>query len=176
MLTQEIVNTMYSFSDVSRYLNFPINGTGIRKAKQACQDLDTSHFGTKPQQRKYPIITKYCPICNKEFITLDGHSKEKVTCSHACSNSYFRSKENNPNWKESAYRSSCFLYHGKQCWICGETNIVEVHHINEDKTDNSPENLAPLCPTHHQYWHSRFKYLVEEQVYAKIAEFKQKKT
>jgi hypothetical protein len=59
------------------------------------------------------------------------------------------------------YRQLCFRYHKKACVVCGEDKIVAVHHLNEDHSDNRPENLIPLCPTHHQYVHSRYKKLVQ---------------
>lgn len=39
----------------------------------------------------------------------------------------------------------------------GENKIVDLHHYDKDRENNSPENLIPLCPTHHQYVHSRYK-------------------
>lgn len=101
---------------------------------------------------------KECPVCYSIFST------KGTTCSYSCSNTYFRSGENNPNWKESSYRTTCFLYHKKECIICGEANIVEVHHMDEDKENNTPSNLMPLCPTHHQYYHSRFKDIVFDKI------------
>lgn len=101
-----------------------------------------------------------CPVCKKTF-----NSKFAKTCSHACANTYFRSGMNNPNAGENAhYRTICFHHHGKKCVICAEELIVEVHHINVIHTDNRPENLMPLCPTHHQYMHSRHKHLFESMV------------
>lgn len=64
-------------------------------------------------------------------------------------------RENSKN-----YRTICFANHEKKCIVCGETKIVEVHHLNENRKDNSPDNLVPVCPTHHQYIHSRYKNLV----------------
>jgi len=101
--------------------------------------------------KKNPINQKECPVCKKM------HGKGGKTCSYACSNKMFRSGENNGNWKEHQYRSTCFLYHKKECIVCGENKIVAVHHLNENHKDNRPENLIPLCPTHHQYVHSKFK-------------------
>jgi hypothetical protein len=98
---------------------------------------------------------KKCPICEKEYV---GNTK---TCSYSCSNKMFRSGEDNGNWKQDAYQSTCFLYHKKECVVCGENKIVEVHHMNENHNDNSPANLVPLCPTHHQYFHSRYRNEVE---------------
>ena len=101
---------------------------------------------------------KKCPICDKEFI-----SKSK-TCSYSCSNKFFRTGENNGNWKQDTYQSTCFLYHEKKCVVCSEDKIVAVHHLNENHNDNRPENLIPLCPTHHQYVHSRYKILVQPKI------------
>ena len=107
---------------------------------------------------------KECPICGKSFIS------KSVTCSYACANAHFRSGENHGNWKESTYKTTCFAYHKKECVVCGELNIVEVHHYDENHNNNSHENLIPLCPTHHQYFHSRFKYIVVD----KITEYRNK--
>jgi hypothetical protein len=87
------------------------------------------------------IGTKICPVCKIEFTLthLSPGRKEKTTCSAGCANTYFRSGENNPNWKASYYRTTCFLYHEKKCIICGEINIVHAHHFDGDKTNNSPE-------------------------------------
>lgn len=108
-----------------------------------------------------PLNQKECPVCKKLY------SKKGATCSYSCSNTYFRSGKNNPNWSDSNYRTTCFQEHGKKCIVCGEEKIVTVHHINEDHSDNRVENLVPLCPTHHQYVHSRYK----EEVLPFIDEF-----
>lgn len=42
--------------------------------------------------------------------------------------------------------------------------MVEVHHYDENNQNNSPENLVPICPTHHQYVHSRYKNEVQGQI------------
>ena len=106
-----------------------------------------------------PDNIKTCPVCEKE------HIKDGVTCSYSCSNTYFRhSNEGGYQYKtdehlieNNRYQDLCFRHHGKQCIVCGENKIVAAHHINEDHSDNRPENLVPLCPTHHQYVHSRYK-------------------
>lgn len=48
--------------------------------------LSISHF-EKPC--KYKKVTKECPICKNNFVTRVGHPREKITCSHKCSNTYF---------------------------------------------------------------------------------------
>lgn len=65
-----------------------------------------------------------------------------------------------------------FLSSRKKCVICGEDKIVEVHHYYHDNADNRPENLVPLCPTHHQYMHSSYRELIEKDVDKYVEDFK----
>ena len=112
------------------------------------------------------VVKKECPVCNNEFI---GKS---VTCSRACADKHFRHarvggiryKTDDQLANNERYRDLCFRHHEKKCVVCGEQNIVAVHHLNENHNDNSIDNLIPLCPTHHQYCHSNFKYLIINQI------------
>jgi hypothetical protein len=74
--------------------------------------------------------------------------------------------------RAECYTDICWRYHQRECVVCGERLIVAVHHLNEIHDDNRPENLVPLCPTHHQYWHSRHKHLIEKVVLDYIEEWK----
>lgn len=182
---QEIFNRFNSLSDACRYYGYKINGNGLRKISNLITEhnIDVSHFN-KTNKLKYNREIKNCPICGKEFITIiDGPRKPKITCSHSCANSYFRSGLNNPNTKKikdneikhtAKYRTICFHYHEKKCIICDEKNIVSVHHYDENHKNNNPDNLIPLCPTHHQYVHSRFKHLVIDKINQYILEFRNK--
>ena len=156
------IEDCYNVTDVANKLNLPINGTGHRISKQYIEyyNLDTSHFRRMHKLIKYPNITKLCPVCQKPFTVQSGSPKEKQTCSYSCSNTFNRSGINNPNYSataKSAYRTICFHYHKKECVVCGESKIVEVHHYDKNHSNNDPKNLIPLCPTHHQYIHSRYK-------------------
>ena len=137
-------------------------------------DADVSHFATHHNQRKYDVIEKVCPVCTKKFKTRSGQSKEKTTCSRSCANVFFKSGQANGNYKGTHYRTICFSLHEHKCAICDEKNIVEVHHFNGNKSDNNPLNLIPLCPTHHQYWHSRFRNLIESKIFKYIDKIKNK--
>lgn len=153
----------------------------LDKARQAaaekvsciwCDNLYSKSNIQKHQNscNKNPIViqekTKICPVCNKTYLG------ETTTCSYSCSNTYFRHKnegglqyaEDEVLVESGRYRDLCFRYHTKKCIICSEENIVSVHHINENHDDNRPENLVPLCPTHHQYCHSRYRHLVETKI------------
>lgn len=115
---------------------------------------------------KNPDNIAPCAVCGKLFKARTHPSKPNRTiCSTACHNT-LRSGDLHPNWKQDSYRSTAFLHHKKRCVVCHEENIVEVHHLDEDASNNHPSNLIPLCPTHHQYWHSRFRPIIEDAVIA----------
>lgn len=103
---------------------------------------------------------------------IKNYKSSKGTCSRACANKHFRSGEENGNWKGTRYQSVCFTQHKKECIICGENKIVAVHHFNENHDDDRIENLVPLCPTHHQYMHSRFKSEILQHVEEYVDKFK----
>jgi len=49
---------------------------------------------------------------------------------------------------------------------------VAVHHYDENHNNNNPENLVPLCPTHHQYVHSKYKNEVIDKINEFVYSFK----
>lgn len=142
----------------------PINIDGIFKNHCYFCGKEVKGFFNKRRhvQNCYlnPTNLKICPVCDKPI----KNYRENTTCSVSCSNTYFRSGKNHNKWKDDVYRSTCFLYHKKKCIICDEENIVAVHHFDKNRNNNAPENLIPMCPTHHQYMHSNFKHLIERKV------------
>ena len=137
-----------------QYCNDDISLVGLSKHEKHCKS------NPKVMNEK----GKNCPICEVFFIS------SSTTCSYSCSNTFFRSGSDNPNWKEENYRSTCWEHHEKKCVICREEKIVAVHHYDLNHNNNVPENLVPLCPTHHQYVHSRYSSEVQSQIddYVKI--------
>jgi len=111
-----------------------------------------------------------CDCCKKEFLVTEREklfpSKSKYFCSRKCANSVGgKAKSKKYHFDEVAtYVTVAWRYHDKKCVICNETNIVAVHHFNENHNDNNPKNLVPLCPTHHQYMHSKHKHLIENKI------------
>jgi hypothetical protein len=168
---KEIIKSCYSKSDFARALGKHPNGEGLRLAEKLIRKycLDTCHFVLTGSWKlvKHPVREKICPVCSKKFIAADTGKRAKTTCSHSCSNTFFRTGIKNGSYKldeKASYRSICFRYHKKECVICGESNIVSVHHFDENHFNNAPENLVPLCPTHHHYLHSSFKNLILKKV------------
>lgn len=115
----------------------------------------------------YQTFEVLCETCKKFFYVEERSSlfpsKEKYFCSRKCACSV-GGKAKSEKYGNQHYRTICFKFHKKECIICGEKNIVEVHHFDENHGNNSKENLIPMCPTHHQYMHSNFKHLIEDKV------------
>lgn len=161
------------------HLNFKrtdkaFNFTALSKVRCNCKfcnkDLPKTNL-THHENGCYlnPVNMVLCKTCNKP---IKNFRTSKGTCSRSCANTHFKSGENNGNWKQDSYRSTCFQYHEKKCVVCNEQNIVAVHHLDEDHDNNDPANLIPLCPTHHQYWHSNFRNLIEPTVMQYVTQWK----
>lgn len=152
--------------EVFKKLNWSIGGTNTRKLNKFILEhqVDISHFKTRTPVR---FEDKICPVCNTPFVAeIRQGKKEQITCSTGCANTYFRSGNNHPNYVDgtSNYSTICFQHHGHQCAVCPESVIVEAHHLDGDRSNNTPANLVPLCPTHHRYWHSKHRYLILQKV------------
>lgn len=114
--------------------------------------------------------TKVCEKCGSEY-TFIGRERSKSFqssrfCSRKCANSIGGQAKSEKYHADdvATYTTVAWRYHDKKCIICGEENVVAVHHLNENHMDNDPKNLIPLCPTHHQYMHSKHKHLIEDKV------------
>ena len=100
--------------------------------------------------------TKKCERCDKSFV-FKGRIKTKafksaIFCSRSCAN-------NRQTWwndNATGYRTIAFTHWDKQCAICGFNKVVAIHHIDNNRHNNSPENLIPLCPNHHEMLHSKW--------------------
>lgn len=117
----------------------------------------------KANNTKYKTVQKECPVCRESFFTKHGASREKTTCSRQCGNIYFRKGNNRPDLHKQ-YATVCFTYHEKKCVVCSEDKIVAAHHYDGNHKNDDPENFIPLCPTHHCYWHSKYRDSILEKV------------
>jgi predicted restriction endonuclease len=107
--------------------------------------------------------TLTCKICEKNYIW-EGRKKtktyerkvEKSYCSRSCANKVGARILNEGRGYKN-YRTIAFKHYDRECKICGFNKVVVVHHINENHNDNRPENLAVLCPNHHEMFHSKYR-------------------
>ena len=71
------------------------------------------------------------------------------------------------NGTESSYRTRAFKVYPHQCAVCGwneDEDLLEVHHIDEDRNNNHISNLKILCPLCHRKITSHKYYLNENQI------------
>ena len=139
-------------------------------------NISTVHFDPRGHRRRErDRIFKICPNCNKQFDSTLAPNQQ--TCSRNCSNSIFRAGKDHPNWKggksTESYRRLCIKYYGHKCLICDEDKTIDVHHIDHNRKNNLPENLIPLCPTHHRYMHrKKLKPLIYDKILESIKKIK----
>jgi len=114
--------------------------------------------------RKIGNVEGKCLECGKDMIikkSLIGISK---FCSKQCKNiSHSRNMkaEGNPSWRggiknlpwgyefNKNLKQKIKERHNYQCFLCENQKLLQVHHINYDKSDNCESNLVPLCCSCH---------------------------
>jgi hypothetical protein len=163
----QIVQTSETLSQVCNAFSYSNNGRNTKRVRSILDNLgiDYSHFREGIAKRVYEYA-KVCPNCNKEFTVLSNRDgNKKVTCSHACANKYFAWKQGAKNYTGASdsvnYRDILFNYLKINnlpivCVVCGEADVLDVHHIDENRNNNVVNNLIVLCPTHHFSYH-RYK-------------------
>lgn len=135
----------------------------VKMPTSECQ-FCKEHFGTNIIDRHIEKCylnqknLRLCPVCETP---IKGKS---VTCSKNCSNKIFKTGPKSSTFKGKKYTNICYHYNEKKCVVCDEKNIVEVHHLDLDHNNNKPDNLIPLCPTHHSYLHFGFDNLIKDQI------------
>lgn len=107
---------------------------------------------------------KLCEKCGQPFVWTGRRKTKAFDRARFCSRSCANSRQDYWDKNISNYRTVAFKHNKKECVICGFDKIVEVHHIDENNKNNSPENLIPLCPNHHRMYHSKHKQEVEELI------------
>jgi 5-methylcytosine-specific restriction endonuclease McrA len=98
-----------------------------------------------------------CVICGKPILS----GLNKKTCSRECSNKNrlgIKYKENNTRdvvRSQRALKLRLFKERGVKCQKCGYSkyNILQVHHIDKNRQNNSLKNLELLCPNCHYEKH-----------------------
>jgi len=119
---------------------------------------------------EYKVFRVQCGACGRDYDVKEREKlfpqKSSYFCSRSCANSVGGKAKAQKHYPDdiASYTAVAWRYHDKRCVVCGESNIVAVHHLNENHNDNDPKNLVPLCPTHHQYMHSRYKQEIQEFV------------
>lgn len=117
---------------------------------------------------------KNCTYCGKTVKRLKSRIAVNKTglfyCSRECGNRHKNvQREENGEWVDSKnYRLRAFNSQEHKCFVCGwneDERILEVHHIDENRSNNSVENLKILCPTCHRKITLGYYELVDNQLF-----------
>ena len=109
-----------------------------------------------------PTLPKPCETCGILFQRkrFDSGRMEDLTafekrrfCSLSCANS--QTKGGN---SRSAMNVQARKHLGLCCEFCGSPSNLVIHHVDEDWTNNNPENLQTLCDSCHKSWHITQRY------------------
>lgn len=96
-----------------------------------------------------------CAQCDVLFLA--PPSKQRKYCSRKCKEVHMSADGAGPKPAHCRdgrhqYRTRAFKTHGALCVICGyneDERMLDVDHIDGDRTNNKIENLQPLCVWHH---------------------------
>jgi hypothetical protein len=164
---EEILNLVLSstsLGEVCKKLGYSNHGRNTKEIRIFLDknSIDTEHFSRGGPLKKSFNIDKICPVCGKSFSVLNyGKQVRKVTCSYSCSNTYFRSGKNAGNYIDGKHTngygtiSSFYTKHciALKCAHCNIDDILDIHHADEDRSNNLITNLVLLCPNDHLRWH-----------------------
>ena len=105
---------------------------------------------------KMTNFTVNCESCDNNFIVSERANlhpqREKYFCSRACANS-IGGKAKAEKYGSTQYRTIAAKFHKQECIVCGVTDILDVHHIDENRENNEASNLVFLCPNDHYRLH-----------------------
>lgn len=149
---------------ISQYMN---KRTHVKiRCKQCGYEWEISPCSLMPSTTKnYSFIgcpqckyeTVKCDYCGKEFKRLKSRIEKDnktgfIYCSRECGNRHKNEKATKQT-DGTAYRRNAFNAYPHKCAICGyndDERILEVHHLDEDRTHNEINNLVILCPNCHK--------------------------
>jgi rubredoxin len=118
---------------------------------------------------KIQTIEKPCERCGKLFVFSGRVNTRQFFNRRFCSNGCAKARDT--HWRKHAthYRTICKHNHNMTCIVCGFDKVIDVHHVDGNHDNNDYKNLVPLCPNHHQLFHSKkYKKDVEPYIQAYI--------
>lgn len=113
------------------------------------------------------MVNMSCSFCENLFKRRQSHLNKSKSglyfCSRVCKDNAQRLENNFPEIRPdhygsgiTNYRNIAFRTNDKKCFVCGYDKypeILQVHHIDRNRNNNTIENLKILCPTCHMEDH-----------------------
>lgn len=128
-----------------------------------------SHISSRSNKAKYcsrgcyykamtkkGTVEKKCLFCDSVFFT--SPSADKDFCSKQCVVDHKVLRSKSPASFQTARKWMLARNMLNKCRDCGydaEPKIIGAHHNDENRMNNSPENLIPLCPNCHSLRHMK---------------------
>jgi hypothetical protein len=87
-----------------------------------------------------------CKRCKRKLVI---HAKKLCA---GCYNHLFHADKSKQHYHRKSNNVDLKTYRKvtQTCVVCGFDKIVDLHHIDSNKENNSPKNLVGLCPNHHR--------------------------
>lgn len=157
------------------------NNTRKQKTKNVCSQCKCS-YQTKCNHSKFCSqqcssayrrnrpVEVVCNQCSNTFTKNESRLKRsyKHFCTNLCKKEYYevnsheRGVYNKHNGRSatSTYRKLAFASYKHECYYCKYDkfiDVLQVHHLDENRNNNSLENLRIVCPTCHSEVHKNYK-------------------
>jgi len=122
------------------------------KPRQRFCSLKCKGYGSKKR------ITLECCWCKKEFERRSCDMSKYNFCSRRCKeiaqslDGGFIEIQPKQYGSNAPYRIRAFRFYPHKCEVCGynkHIELLQVHHVDNNRDNNEIENLAILCPTCH---------------------------
>lgn len=106
-----------------------------------------------------------CPLCGRKFWRTPRHLRasksRRYFCSKSCQTKWRNQRYSGENlvfWKggENVYRKKMLdSNRPRYCLLCGEGDlrVLEIHHVDKNRLNNTHNNLAWLCMNCHHLVH-----------------------
>lgn len=153
---------------------------GSKDIRSSCPICSEENKNKRFEKNRVEIV---CAYCGKSFIRSKSHLENSKSGLYFCCREHkdlAQRIESNITeiWPEhyqsinnstiSTYRKKALMYYPHQCTICGwneDEDILEVHHIDENREHNELKNLIILCPIcHRKITSHKYKLINREQI------------
>ena len=121
----------------------------------------------KQVNRNYGKFTDFnvaCHNCGADFTVQEREKlfpqKERYFCCIQCSNAT-GGKAKREKYGIVSYVLIAQNHYVAKCIVCGFDELVDVHHIDNNRSNNDPKNLVFLCPNHHYLLHRKYSTSVQ---------------
>lgn len=98
-----------------------------------------------------------CLGCKQEMLIRPCEVGKRTCCSRKCRKEYAKAlRHQGVAGSHASYRKTAYELYDERCCFCGYAEypeILVVHHLDADRSNNHPDNLAIVCPTCHAVAH-----------------------